>query len=205
MVLEYTRGTVYIVLDNRLFKRHLESDEHIIFIVHRHWISGLKHLALPTLALLVLCAILLTVPERVVATTVLILLGITFVWLLRNFFDYFLDAWVITNTGVIDVAWHGWFHRESARILYSDIQGVSYEIKGIIPTIFQTGTISVEKVSTGSAISMTFVKRPRKIEQIILENMEKYIHKNNLRDATTLQNLLVNVLSKEVQKQQSKK
>jgi hypothetical protein len=190
------------MLDNRLFLRHLEDEEHIDSIVHKHWLSGIKHLALPILALFTLISILSVVPERVVATTVLILLIVTVLWLLRNFFDYYLDAWIITNTGIIDVEWHGWFHRESTRVLYSDIQGVSYEIKGLWPTLLRTGTVTVEKVSTGSAISMPYVKKPRRVEGLILKKMEEYLHQNNLRDAGTIQNLLVDVIAKEVQKQQ---
>lgn len=190
------------MLNDKLFVRHLEDDEIVVKIVHKHWLSGLKHLFFPVLALLTLIAILTLAPERVVASILLVLLIVTVIWLLRNFLDYYLDAWIITNTGIIDVEWHGWFHRESSRVLYSDIQGVSYEIKGVWPTLLQTGTVSVEKVSTGSTISMPYVKRPRKIEGLILNRMEEYLHGNNLRDANTIQGLLVDVIAKEVQKQQ---
>lgn len=193
-----------IVFGNNLFNRHLESDELVIRIVHKHWFSGVKHLFLPILALGSLTSILFFVPQRPLALTVLVLLLITMIWLIRNFFDYYLDAWIITNTGIIDVAWHGWFHRESSRILYTDIQGVSYEIKGVWQTILQTGTISIEKVSTGSKISMQYVQRPRKIEALVLKMMEEYLHTNNLRDADTIQDILINVIAKEVQRKQLK-
>lgn len=188
------------MLNNNLFNRHLEDDEQVVVILHKHWFNGVRELFLPIVALLALVTILALSPERYVALTVGILLVVTVVWLLRNFFDYYLDAWIITNTSIIDVEWHGWFHRESSRILYSDIQGVSYEVKGIWQTLFQTGTISVEKVSTGNAISLHEVKRPKRIEKTILHQMEQYLHQHNMRDANTIQDLLVNVLAKEMQK-----
>lgn len=190
------------MLGNNLFNRHLESDESVVVIVHQHWFNGVRELFLPIVALIALITVLALRPDRYVALTIGVLLFVTVVWLLRNFFDYYLDAWIITNTGIIDVEWHGWFHRQSSRILYSDIQGVSYEVNGIWQTIFQTGTLSVEKVSTGSAISLNEVKRPKRIEKIILTQMENYMHKHNLRDANTIQDLLVNVLAKEMHKKE---
>ena len=120
------------------------------------------------------------------------------VWLLRNFYDYYLDAWIITNTGIIDVEWHGWFHRESSRVLYSDIQGVSYELHGVWQTLLRFGQISVEKISTGSSISMDNVPRPRKVEKIILQHMESYMHSKNLNDASAVQEILSEVLAREL-------
>ena len=188
------------MLNNNLFKKHLDADEQMILVVHRHWLVGIKMLFLPTLALFTLTSLLFLLPERVITFAILILLLTTCIWLLRNFFDYFLDAWIITNTGIIDVEWFGWFHRESARVLYSDIQGVSYEVKGLLQTLLQHGTISIEKISTGSSIAMKNVHKPKQIETVILKQMETYLHTSNLRDASTIQDLLINVLAKEMQK-----
>jgi len=121
------------------------------------------------------------------------------VWILRNFYDYYLDAWIITDQGIIDVAWHGWFHRESTRVLYSDIQGVSYEIQGVTSTLMRYGQVSVEKISTGSVISLDYVPRPRRIEALILKNMEKYLHSKKLGDAKHVQDILAAIVAREVQ------
>jgi hypothetical protein len=115
--------------------------------------------------------------------------------------DYYLDAWLITNKGVIDLEWHGWFHRSSSRILYSDINGVEYEIKGVFGTLIGYGTMALEKISTGDAITMPYVKKPRRVETAILEAMEAYMLKKNLKDATTVQNILSEFVASTMQKQ----
>ena len=117
----------------------------------------------------------------------------------RNFFDYYLDAWIITDQGIIDLEWHGWFHRQSSRVLYSDIQGVSYEVQGLMGTMLRYGTVSVEKISTGTAISLSSVENPRKIETLILKNMEAYLHSKNLKDSKHVQELLTNFVTNQVQ------
>lgn len=186
-------------LDGPMFKRHLEEDESVVEVVHRHWLMGFQALFWPSLAFVLGAALLYAAPYRSVAIGVGIWTACVFGWWLRNFFDYFLDAWILTDQGIIDVAWHGWFHRESSRVLYSDIQGVSYEIKGVTPTLLRYGTIAVEKISTGSTISMETVPSPRKVEAKILKQMEVYLHSKNLKDAKQVQELLGAVLARELQ------
>ena len=185
-------------LNSSLFKKHLEDDEQVISVVHKHWVLGIKYLFWPVLLEVFLILVIISAPKLEVLYTVGALVFIVFIWMLRNFFDYFLDAWIITDSGIIDVEWHGWFHRQSSRVLFSDIQGVSYEIQGIINTIFRYGTISVEKVSTGNAISIDNVASPKGVEAIILNNMEEYLHKKNLKDAKAVQDILSNVISREM-------
>lgn len=189
-------------LDDWLFARHLEEDEVVIRIVHRHWLQAIVHLFWPTLALIAGGAFFAAAPYRSIGIAVGIWTVCVLVWWLRNFFDYFLDAWIITDQGIIDVAWHGWFHRESSRILYSDVQGVSHEIHGVLATFLRFGTIAVEKISTGSTVSMETVPRPRIIESLILKQMETYLHSKNLKDAKHVQEVLSGVIARQVQLQE---
>ncbi len=195
----YTR---FVSLNTRLFKRHIEDDESVVTIVHRHWLMSIRMLLWPTVALVAGVLLLIAAPFRSVAIGVGIWSACAILWWIRNFFDYFLDAWIITDQGIIDVAWYGWFHRESSRVLFSDIQGVSYEIKGILPTLMRFGTIAVEKISTGATISMDTVSKPRKVEATILRCMEGYLHSKNLKDAKQVQELLGAVLARELQSQE---
>jgi len=109
------------------------------------------------------------------------------------------DVWIITDQGVIALAWEGWFHRTSMRTLYSDIQGVSYEINGIMGTLNGYGTLSMEKISTGGKVSLSHVRYPRKIQALILQNMESYLHKKNLKNAKHVQDLLAEFVAEKIQ------
>ena len=186
------------MLDDYLFSRHLDEDEEVSRIVHKHWILGIKVLFWPILAFALGVAALFAVQHVLLYYAASAWCLATLVWTLRSFFDYYLDAWVITNHGIIDVAWHGWFHRESTRVLFSDVQGVSYEIQGVVGTILRIGTISIEKISTGSLISLDDVGNPRSVESVILKNMETYLHGKNLADAKHVQELLSAIVAREV-------
>ncbi len=190
---------MFSVLNRWFFRRHLDDDESILLIVHKHWLWGIRALLWPTVCLAAegFCYYMLS--SRAWAGTVFGVLGVvTAVWWVRSFYDYFLDAWIITNEGVIDVDWHGFFHRESSRVLYSDIQGVSYEIKGIVATVLRVGTMEIEKISTGGSVKLERVARLTKVEGLILKSMEHYMHKKNLRDSEQVKDLLATLVAEQI-------
>lgn len=190
------------VFGNRLFNRHIDDDEEILLIVHKHWLLGIKYLFMPFIAFLFSWTVFLFASYPLIFYIAAIASIGIIVWGLRNYYDYYLDAWIITDEGIIDVEWHGWFHRQSTRVLYSDIQGVSYEIQGIAGTILRFGTISVEKISTGSLFSLEYVKHPRAVEIVIMKNMEAYLHGKNMSDASHVQELLSQIVAREVSLEQ---
>lgn len=187
------------MLQNLLLAKHLEDDESLVRVVHKHWLIGCKHLFWSTVFLVLGLSIVFVSRERWVLLIASVWCAVGIVWWLRSFFDYYLDAWLVTDQGIIDIAWHGWFHRQSTRVLYSDLQGVSYEIHGVTGTLLRYGIISVEKISTGSAISLEFVRHPKRIEMIILRQMEEYLHKKNLKDSKHIQELLSALVAERVQ------
>ncbi len=178
------------MLNTFLFKKHLQDDEALIRVVHKHWLLGMRALLWPTLFFAVVASLLAVSQTRGMVVLVAVLAVVIAVWWIRNFLDYFLDAWIITNHGIIDIEWFGWFHRHSARVLYSDLEGVSYEVKGVFPTLLRYGTISVEKISTGSAISLDYVSHPKSLEFLILQQMEQYLHTKNMKNSKHVQELL---------------
>ena len=198
----YVRGKCSIVCSmfgNRLFTRHLEDDEELALIVHKHWVLGVSNLLWPFFAFIGGLLFLYMFPFKVMYYAAMLWSVVCVVWLLRNFYDYFLDAWIITDQGIIDVEWHGWFHRQSSRVLYSDIQGLSYEIEGVVGTVMRYGRISVEKISNGAVISLENVKNPKVVEALVLKKMEEYLHTKNLSDAKHVQNLISQIVANEMQ------
>ncbi|MBI3618941.1 hypothetical protein HY213_02810 [Candidatus Peregrinibacteria bacterium] len=187
------------MFDRFFFAQHLEEDEQAVLIVHKHWVLGLRVLFWPSISFLASWLLLWREPTRIVLIVVAVWSFLSIVWFARNFFDYFLDAWIITDHGIIDLAWIGWFHRQSTRILYSDVQGVAYERKGIPAALCGYGTLTVEKISTGSVLSLPYVHHAKRIEGIILRTMEAYLHGKNLKNAKHVQDILADFIAQHVQ------
>lgn len=189
------------MLSRLFFGKHLEEDETLLSVVHKHWLFGIKSLFWPTMFFAGAVFMLSFQPARGVVVVISVLSVVILVWWLRNFFDYYLDAWLVTDQGIVDIAWHGWFHRQSTRTLYSDLQGISYEIHGVAGTVFRYGTISVEKISTGEAISLEYVHNPKRVESMVLKSQEMYLHSKNMKDAKQIQNLLATLVAEQIQLQ----
>jgi hypothetical protein len=187
------------MLDSLFFSRHLDEDERLMCVTHKHWWLGIRSLFWPSVSFAASVAMIIIAFRPSLTVAFVAWACISLLWWIHAFFDYFLDAWIITDHGVIDVAWHGWFHRQSTRVLYSDIQGVSYEVQGILGTLLRFGTVSVEKISTGSVISLDHVGNPRAVEARILKNMEAYLYSKNLKDAKHVQELLSHLVAEHVQ------
>lgn len=192
------------MLTRLLFGKHLEEDESLLKVVHKHWLIGFKALFWPTLFLAISVVIMTFQPARGVVVVMSVWTMVMLIWWLRNFFDYYLDAWLVTDQGIIDIAWHGWFHRQSTRTLYSDLQGVSYEIHGVLGTILRYGTISIEKISTGQSISLEYVHIPKRVESLVVKSQESYLHSKNMKDAKQIQNLLSVLVAEQIQLQDIK-
>lgn len=186
-------------MEEFFFGKHLEDDETVSLIVHKYWGIATNSLFWPTVGFLAGWVALAVAPVRLMLIIVLTWSAAMAYWWLQRFFDYYLDVWLITDHGIIDLHWEGWFHRQSTRILYSDVQGVSHEIKGIVGTLTRCGTITVEKVSTGGTISLANVRNPRVVESKILKNMEAYLHKTNLKNAKHVQELLSKFVAENMQ------
>lgn len=187
------------MLSKLLFSKHLEEDEVLVRVVHKHWLFGLKALFWPTLFFAAVIAVIAYNPARGIMVSMAVLAMVIAIWWLRNFFDYYLDAWLVTDQGIMDIAWHGWFHRQSTRVLYSDLQGISYEIKGVWGTVLRYGTIEIEKVSTGQSISLDYVHNPKSVEIAVLNNQETYLHSKNMKDSKQIQKLLSALVAEQIQ------
>ena len=190
------------MLADFLFRKHLEDDETLVRVVHKHWFLGLKNLLMPTMIFALFVVLLALRHGRPFVLGVSLAEMMVVVWWIRNFLDYYLDAWIITDQGIIDVEWQGWFQRESTRVLYSDIQGISYKIKGVWGTLLTFGTVNIEKISTGAEISLPNVKHPRSVETTVLRCMEDYLQSKNLKNSKQLQELLATLLAERLQLQE---
>src|SRR3990167_4433200 len=183
----------------RLFERHLENDEPLYMIIHKHWFLSVQELLFPVIAIVATWVLGYMAPIVPVLSILLILDCIIAVWFFRNFLDYYLDALLITDRAVIDVEWHGWFHRESTRVDYSSIEGVSYEIQGILGTMLNFGTITIERIGSGSVVEIEKVKYPRDVESAILACQSECLRTKNLKDSAQVKDIIAEIVAERMQ------
>lgn len=92
--------------------------------------------------------------------------------------DYYLDIWIITDQRIIAAEQKGLFNRSVSELRMHQIQDVSSEVKGLLPTLLKYGSIHVQTAAEQDKFNFRQVKNPEIVARAILELHEKYISLN---------------------------
>lgn len=171
-----------------LFHRHLENDEELIYVVHRHWLALIGPAIKTAFFGFVLPA---TVAWYFPGSFWFMAAWAVSFWIyfVYALADWFFDAWLATSTSLIKIEWKGLFHHTSKRVPYAEVREMSSEVKGILGTIFRYGNASVG-TSSGSRLEMSRVSHPKKIELLVTDIRNRYVVEQSLMQKDALNNLL---------------
>lgn len=119
--------------------------------------------------------------------------SIGFLLFMYRVIQWYLDAWIITNYGIIDQDWVSFFNKTVTRIEYGNIEGVTSEVKGFWATIMSYGNIQIEHLS-GTNVVLKNVTLPRKIESKVLNYQQAFKDDQTFNDHSKLKDLLTTLL-----------
>lgn len=94
--------------------------------------------------------------------------------------DYYLDMWVVTNRRLIDIEQYGFFHRETSTLRMEQIQDITTETRGILPTIFNFGHIYVQSAAESREFTIRGIPNPRNIKELIFKQHDRMTEKENM-------------------------
>lgn len=168
-----------------LFERiKLEEDEKILKIVRKHWwIIATRTIAAIILAmtpLLALTAGLSIIPGTVfsdlITTYAKELTFLYFAWLLINWMllanfwtDHYLDLWAITSRRIVSIDQRGFFHRFLSSFRLERLQDMNIEVKGVIPTLLNYGTIEAQTAGgSNEEFQTNYMPDPRGLKALII-------------------------------------
>jgi len=185
--------------NNYLFSDYLEEGEEIVYVCHKHIITLIVdffrvfavHLGLALLFWYFF-------PQLLWVAIIWLAIGIVrFLFVIQ---DWYYDCWLITSMGIVGVLWTGFFNRTSTRVEYASIEGVSYTIKGVLPTILNYGTVTLAKLGGPSTVALKDAYNPKKIEKNILQFQEEFLTTKNFKDQEFLKQLLSDLVLEHVKK-----
>ena len=131
-------------------------NEQTIFLLRRHWFviipilfAFLIILALPFAVYFFLNTYHPLILEQSAYHALYIMgAGMFFLYawlfLFQNFIDWYLDVWIVTNHRIINIEQHGLFGRTMSELMLYNVQDVTSEIKGIVPTLFNYGNVHIQ-------------------------------------------------------------
>lgn len=97
------------------------------------------------------------------------------VWLFffAAFIDYYLDVWIVTNERIINIEQKGIFARTVSELKLYNIQDVTSEIKGIIPTMLHFGNVYIQTAATTERFVFKEIDNPPMVAKRIVDLSEK--------------------------------
>ncbi|OGL78727.1 hypothetical protein A3F28_02545 [Candidatus Uhrbacteria bacterium RIFCSPHIGHO2_12_FULL_57_11] len=93
------------------------------------------------------------------------------IWLFffTSFVDYYLDAWIVTNERIVSIEQHSLFARTIAELDLFQIQDVTSEVRGLIPTMFNYGDVHIQTAGAIERFVFEQVPRPDEIRKKIVD------------------------------------
>lgn len=186
-----------------IFSRYLDEGEKILHVAHKHIIVlKLKTAKISSFGIIAPAILYLLFPKGLIIFVIWV--SIAIIAMSYEFLGWYLDAWLLTNTGVVDVQRDALFDFTSTRIEYHMIEGVSYTIKGFLQTVFNYGTITIDKLGTSTSVVLEEAASPKKLERLIMRYQERYVHDKSIRDHQVLKGMLSDMISYHVQNEKIK-
>jgi uncharacterized membrane protein YdbT with pleckstrin-like domain len=161
------------------------SDEHVVTVVHRS-IIGLVYIylfalaavvALIALAVLAFPSIFSSLSDN---SNMLVLAGMVFAIALV-FFILFIATYVyrqskliVTDQNLIQILQGGLFSRKISRLSVSNVEDVTADQHGFLPTIFDYGTLVVETAGEMKNFIFPYCPNPNKFADQILDARQAY-------------------------------
>lgn len=185
-------------LPNYFFKQHLDPGEKILYVAHKHILVFKLHAAKSTFLGITLPVVLFFIfPHAYPLFVVWILIGASIFFF--HLFDWYFDVWLLTNSGVVDIRRNGFFDITTTRVDYHMIEGISYTIKGITPTLFNYGTITIDKIGSKTSVVLDDAASPKKVEQMVLKYQGRFVNDKSVRDHNALKSMLSEMIAYHVQ------
>jgi len=79
-----------------------------------------------------------------------------------------LNAFILTDTRIVDVDQRGLFHKVVSETTFDKVQDVSYVVKGLGPTLFQYGSVVVTTAGSAANLEMQGVRWPQHVQELIV-------------------------------------
>ena len=104
----------------------------------------------------------------------LIWIYVAAIWLflLGTFVDYYLNTWIVTSFRIIDADQVGLFKRTVSELHLANVQDVTTEVKGLLPTMLNYGNVLVQTAGEEDLFRFENAPHPEHVKEEIMKLVE---------------------------------
>jgi hypothetical protein len=165
-----------------------KSDEKIILVLRRHWLTFIFKFFPVVTAMLLLIIGHFVLSEYIAewffdGEVTVVFFGESLIGMLLwiIFFvlwiDYYFDAWIVTTKRIVDINQMGLFRRNVSELDHIKIQDITTEVHGIFPTLLDYGFVYVQTAGSKSRFVFEEVPHPTVVRQLIAKLQKDAIRK----------------------------
>lgn len=193
---------------NNFHRFHFDGQkpgEQILLVLHRHWFNILTQFLAVFLMLLLLIGSFVYLPiifpdlaEGAGHTLFLFLENLFFLLLWIIFFliwvDYYFDVWIVTDRRIVNIEQKGLFSRVVSELEIENIQDITTDVRGVIPTFLNYGQLFVQTAAEMERFVFRNIPDPYTVKDMIM-NLQK---KQEKREENEFGEMLKKKIHKEI-------
>ena len=148
------------------------DDEKIVLLLRQHFIVNLKWIFFAILLSLIpgiasRFEILSSLPSGFEFVINIVWYLVTLAYVLENFLSWYFNVYIVTNERIIDVDFNNLIYKRISDATLDNIQDITYNMGGVIRTVFNYGDILIQTASEVSEFDFLAVPEPDKVVRII--------------------------------------
>lgn len=159
----------------------IQPEEEVVFFLRSHWfvilpiiLGFITVIILPFASYLLLLNFqpgFLDIQSNFILFLLIVSIFFLYAWLFlfQNFADWYLDIWIVTNKRIINIQQRGLFGRVMSELMLYNVQDVSSEIKGFIPSMFDYGNVHIQTAAERTRFDFNDIEHPSFIAKRVLE------------------------------------
>ena len=154
----------------------LQANENVVHIARRHIIYLFLKMFWALIGGVVPLIVLIILTLNAEGSTRSLLLVLTLVWGLGTFlvlyfiwYRYQNDMWIITNQRLIDSKKLHWFDHQMASTDLINVEDMSVDRSGFLPTIFNYGNVNCETAGSSNRFILYGIPDPARVMAIVDE------------------------------------
>lgn len=91
--------------------------------------------------------------------------GLLMAW--RTYYAWQRSVCMATDQRLIEISQRGFFDRQSAEVEYSDVEEVTYRVRGLLATVFRFGAVRLRTAGQAADIEIRRVHQPARLANLL--------------------------------------
>lgn len=147
-----------------------DVDESILLVLRPHWFTNVSWI-LTTIVLLIIPIFLFPALSGFAPSyrfiTVLSYFLVTFVFAFEKFLSWYFNVFIITDERVVDIDFNNLLVKKFSEAKISMIQDVTSKVIGLLPTMFNFGSVFIQTAAEVPEITFENVPNPEKVIKVL--------------------------------------